>query len=106
MCVAPNIRRRNASPSALAASFVRFRLAIFLVSILLAGAPQLRAQAEDSQQSAQDVAEAARHARARRQQPAKHVYTNEDLRRGKILTPEDQSRAAAANRKNSTAPVS
>src|SRR4029077_5961431 len=48
--------------------------------------------------------EAARQERARKQQGTKHVYTNEDLRRGKILSPEDQSRAAAANRKPHAAP--
>jgi len=105
MCVAPNIRRKAAPSNALAASLVRFAFPIFLGSILLAGAPELRAQSDDSQQSSQDVTEAARQARARKHQSTKHVYTNEDLRRGKILTPEDRSRAAASNRKNSTAPV-
>ena len=106
MHVAPSIRRGNALPNALAAVFARIAFPVFLGSILLTGAPQLRAQSEDSQQSSQDVAEAARQARARKQQSMKHVYTNEDLRRGKILTPKDQSRAAAANHRNSTAPVS
>ena len=105
MYVAPSIRRGNALPNALPAIFARIAFPIFLGSILLAGAPQLRAQSDDSQQSSQDVAEAARQARARKQH-AKHVYTNEDLRRAKILTPEDESRAAAANHKDSTAPVS
>jgi nucleoid-associated protein YgaU len=82
-------------------------MAISFGLVLFAGAPQLRAQSDDSQQSTQDVAEAARQARARKQQAAdeRHVYTNEDLRRGKILTPADQARAAAANHKNSAAPA-
>jgi len=105
MYIAPSIRRGNALPNALPAIFARIAFPILLGSILLAGAGQVRAQ-EDSQQSSQDVADAARQARTHKQQSAKHVYTNEDLRRGKILTPEDQSRAAAANHKNSTAPVS
>jgi nucleoid-associated protein YgaU len=69
--------------------------------IFLACAPQLGAQSTDTQQSSQDAAEAARQERARKQQSSgeHHVYTNEDLQRGKILTPEDQSRAAAAKQK-------
>ena len=54
---------------------------------------------------AQDTADAARqeHARKSAQQkhPSRHVYTDEDLKRGKILTPEDQARVAARrNQKN------
>jgi nucleoid-associated protein YgaU len=47
---------------------------------------------------AQDAAEAARHERARKenqQRPPKHVYTEEDLRRSRILTPEDSERIEA-----------
>lgn len=54
--------------------------------------------------SAQDVAEAARQERARKQEQqkkAKHVYSNEDLKRQHILTPEDQ--AAVEARKNECA---
>lgn len=54
--------------------------------------------------SAQDVAEAARQERARKQEQqktAKHVYTNEDLKRQHILAPEDQ--AAVEARKNGCA---
>src|SRR6201982_1724096 len=104
MCTAPNIRREVALPSALPGICARFLVAIFLGAIFVAGAPQLRAQSDDSQQSSQDVAEAARQERARKQQGTKHVYTNEDLRRGKILSPEDQSRVAA-NRKHHAAPA-
>jgi nucleoid-associated protein YgaU len=49
----------------------------------------------------QSVAEAARQERARKDQEQKsprHVYTNEDLKRARILTPEDQARVEA--RKN------
>ena len=47
---------------------------------------------------AQDVAGAARQEKARKadeQRPAPHVYTEEDLRRPTILTPEDQARVEA-----------
>jgi nucleoid-associated protein YgaU len=50
---------------------------------------------------AQDVAEAARQERARKenqQKPPRHVYTEEDLRRSHILTPEDSSRVEAKKR--------
>lgn len=46
----------------------------------------------------QDVVEAARQEQARKaaqQHPARHVYTEEDLKRLKILTPEDQARVEA-----------
>jgi nucleoid-associated protein YgaU len=56
---------------------------------------------------AQDTADAARqeHSRKAAQQrhASPHVYTDEDLKRGKILTPEDQARVAARrNQKNAT----
>jgi len=106
MSTAPKIRRRTSRPYALSYFVARIALRTALASLSLLVAPQLRAQSEDSQQSSPDVAEAARQARARKQQAAeRHIYTNEDLRRGKILTPEDQDRAAAANQKNSTAPA-
>ena len=65
--------------------------AILLCSCLLFGASQCRAQ------ETQDAAEASRQERARREQPQprKHVYTEDDLGRTKILTPEDESRFAA-----------
>lgn len=49
---------------------------------------------------AQDVAEAARQEQARKanQQKKKHVYTEEDLKRAQILTPEDRAQVEA--RKN------
>ncbi len=88
-------RRQHALSNAVAA--------LLLGSALFVAAPELRAQSSDSQQSSQDAAEAARQERARKEQNSNpsehHVYTNEDLRRGKILTPEDQSRAAAARQK-------
>jgi len=57
---------------------------------------------------AQDVAEAARQEKARkapavRQKSHKHVYNNDDLKRAKILTPEQQARVAA-RKKDSAAP--
>jgi nucleoid-associated protein YgaU len=54
---------------------------------------------------AQDVAEAAKQERARKesqQKKTKHVYTEEDLKRAQILTPED--RAALEARKNQQTP--
>jgi nucleoid-associated protein YgaU len=48
--------------------------------------------------NAQDVAEAARQERARKenqQKPPNHVYTEEDLRRARILTPEDSEKLQA-----------
>jgi len=56
---------------------------------------------------AQDVAEAARQEKARKaaaaaeQKSDKHVYSNDDLKRAKILTPEEQARVEA--RKNNPA---
>jgi nucleoid-associated protein YgaU len=56
---------------------------------------------------AQDVAEAARQERARKesqQKSPKHVYTEEDLRRARILTPEDNERLEA-KKKGQTPPA-
>src|SRR5690348_11725288 len=94
--------RRQLVPSGALANFcARFAFAALLGTAMLAGAPLLSAQSSDSQQASQDVAEAARQERARKQQAAgeRHVHTNEDLRRSKILTPDDQSRAATAKEK-------
>lgn len=55
---------------------------------------------------AQDVAEAAREQQAQKsQKPAypHHVYTEEDLKRARILTPEDQKQAAARKQNASAA---
>ena len=72
---------------------LRCGFAIVLCSCLFYGAEQCRAQ----EAQAQDVAAAARQERSRKEQEAKapHVYTDEDLRRDKILTPDDQARLAA-----------
>ena len=54
---------------------------------------------------AQDVADAAKQERARKesqQKKSKHVYTEEDLKRARILTPEDQAQIEA--RKNQPSP--
>src|SRR5437867_3791038 len=81
---------------------LRCGFAIVLCSCLFYGAAQCRAQEAQSQ----DVAEAARQERARREQEQpKHVYTDEDLRRAKILTPEDEARLAAKRKLDPTAPV-
>jgi nucleoid-associated protein YgaU len=58
-----------------------------------------------TQCSAQDVAEAARQERAQKeskQKKSKHVYTEQDLKRAQILTPEDRAQVEA--KKNQTAP--
>jgi nucleoid-associated protein YgaU len=54
----------------------------------------------------QDVAEAARQQQAQKTQPAtpRHVYTDEDLKRSQILTPEDK-KVAEAHRKGLPAPA-
>jgi nucleoid-associated protein YgaU len=52
---------------------------------------------------AQDVAEAASQKRGQKTEPkqtAPHVYTDEDLRREKILTPEDRARAEARKKQS------
>ena len=51
-----------------------------------------------TQCSAQDVAEAARHERTQKenqQKKSKHVYTEQDLKRAQILTPEDRAQVEA-----------
>jgi len=53
---------------------------------------------------AQDVAEAARQEQARKnsqQKKNKHVYTNEDLKRANILTPEDRAQVEAKKQQDS-----
>ena len=71
---------------------LRCGFAVVLCSCLFYGAAQCRAQEAQSQ----DVAGAARQERARREQETKppHIYTDEDLRRDKILTPDDEARLA------------
>jgi nucleoid-associated protein YgaU len=74
---------------------------LILLSAAAFTAPVSRAQ---DQTQNQDVAQAARQERARRQEQQKkdrHVYTNEDLKRSHILTREDQ--AAVEARKNECA---
>lgn len=59
-----------------------------------------------AQCSAQDVADAAKQEHARKetqQKKPKHVYTEEDLKRAKILTPEDRAQVEAE--KNQQAPA-
>lgn len=57
--------------------------------------------------NAQDIAEAARQEKARKATPAQkrpHVYTNEDLKRAQILTPEDRA-PIEARKRNPTSPT-
>ena len=77
---------------------LRCGFAVVLCSCLFYGAQQCRAQ--ESQPQNQDVADAARKERARREQEITppHIYTDEDLRRAKILTPEDEARLAAVRK--------
>lgn len=80
--------------------------ALLLVSFALVGAVQSRAQDQNNDQKSQAVAEAARRERARKQSQArksKHVYTAEDLKRERILTPEDRAQVEA--RKNAPTPA-
>jgi len=56
----------------------------------------------------QDLAEAARQERARKatqQKAPRHVYTEEDLKRQKILTPRDQAAVEAAKKQTDTTPA-
>ena len=78
---------------------LRCGFTIVICSCLFFGAAQCRAQ------SSQDVAEAARQESARKEQTKKqkHVYTDEDLRRAKILTPDDEA-SVEARRKQQPAP--
>jgi nucleoid-associated protein YgaU len=73
---------------------LRCGFTVLLCSCLLFGAAQCRAQ------ETQDAAEAARQERTRKEQEKqpKHVYTEEDLGRAKILTPDDEARFAAQRR--------
>jgi nucleoid-associated protein YgaU len=91
----PHVHRRVSLRQPLRCGF-----AIVLCSCLFFGAAQCRAQAY------QDVAEAARQQRARKDQTKKqkHVYTDEDLRRAKILTPEDEA-LIEAKRKQQVQPA-
>ena len=79
---------------------LRCGFTVLLCSCLLFGAAQCRAQ------ETQDAAEAARQERDRKEQEKqpKHVYTEEDLGRAKILTPDDEARFAAQRRQLLTAP--
>jgi LysM repeat protein len=77
-------RHRSCVPGTLILSFVFF------------GATQARSQ---------DVAEAARQERARKdaeQKKSKHVYTNDDLKHTVILTPEDREQLQAKKNQNSS----
>jgi LysM repeat protein len=78
---------------------LRCGFSILLCSCLLFGATHCRAQ------ETQDAPEAARQGRTRKEQPKqqKHVYTEDDLGRAKILIPEDEARFAA-NRQQQSAP--
>jgi nucleoid-associated protein YgaU len=70
---------------------LRCGFTILLCSCLLFGAAHCRAQ------ETQDAAEAARQERARKEHP-RHVYTEDDLGRAKILTHEDEARFAASRK--------
>ncbi len=77
--------------------YLRLRFPVILLSsCLIFGA---------SRCTAQDVAEAARQERTRKesqQKKPKHVYTDQDLKRAQILTPEDRAQVEA--RKNQPTP--
>jgi nucleoid-associated protein YgaU len=73
---------------------LRCGFTVLVCSCLLLGASRCRAQ------ETQDAAAAARQERARKDQPKpeKHIYTEDDLGRAKILTPEDEERFAASRK--------
>ena len=73
---------------------LRCGLTVVVCSCLLFGASRCRAQ------ETQDAAAAARQESARKaqQKQRKHVYTEDDLGRAKILTPEDEARFAASRK--------
>ena len=74
---------------------LRCGLTILVASCVMFGAGQCQARGHQEQ----DVAAAARQERARKEHAKKsHVYTDEDLKRAKILTPEDEERVAAARK--------
>ena len=89
----PHVHRRVTLRQPLRCGFT-----IVLCSCLFFGAAQCRAQAS------QDVAEAARQERGRKEQAKKqkHVYTDEDLRRAKILTPDDEALVEAKRKQQPT----
>ena len=68
------------------------------IAVLFLGTTLLRAQ---------DVAEAARQEQARKgtesNSVSKHIYTEDDLKKGKILRPEDEARVAARRQKEQAA---
>lgn len=87
--------------------------AFLILSFVLVGAVQCRAQAQqeaqqEQDQKSQDVAEAARQERARKetqQKKSKHVYTAEDLKREHILTPEDRAQLEARKSQQPSTPT-
>jgi nucleoid-associated protein YgaU len=92
-CSSPS-RRSLGTPRTACACLVFLSACLFI---------PLRASAQDT---SQDVAEAARQEKARRAAQSSsqsHVYTNEDLRRSRILT--DAERAALAARKSAPVPL-
>ena len=89
-------------------AFVRLSApAILFASGAILFAAQCRAQSQ-SQTTDQDVAEAARQERARKdaqQKKSPHVYTEEDLKRAQILTPEDNAQVVARKNQQPTQPA-
>ncbi|HKW63116.1 MAG TPA: LysM peptidoglycan-binding domain-containing protein [Candidatus Acidoferrum sp.] len=86
--------------------------AILISSFVLFGSAQCRAQdqAQDQTQNQKDqnVADAARQERARKesqQKRPKHVYTADDLKREHILTPEDRAQLEARKNQQPNAPT-
>lgn len=93
---------------------LRYCVPAFLVfSFVLLGVAQSRAQAQQEaqqkqNQKKQDIAEAARQERARKesqQKKSKHVYTAEDLKHEHILTPEDRAQLEARKNQQPSTPA-
>ena len=85
--------------------------ALLVFSSVLACSAQCRAQDQSQDQTQnqkdQSVAEAARQERARKenqQKKSKHVYTADDLKRDRILTPEDSAHLEARKNQQATTP--
>lgn len=107
-CEPPNVR----SCACLFPLGMSVALVLFFALGLISPAAYAQDSTNEQDQQNQSVAEAARQERARKheqQKTAKHVYTAEDLKRRRILTPEDRAKVEARKndcaRKNNCGPA-
>jgi nucleoid-associated protein YgaU len=100
---APQLDPRPASHQSAAQRSVIYRL-IFSTALIASAAAFIAPLA-----NAQDLGEIARQERAKKQSnpapPATHVYTNEDVKREEILTPEDKTRFSATTQPANVKPA-